>query len=65
LRAYLFLLQEGYSTGQTVVVDGGALLMQVGRQNTGNSSVAGEQATKILRVAEGQTEELETSMNGL
>ena len=40
--------------------------MQVGRQNTGNSSVAGsEQATKTLRVAEGQTEELETSMNGL
>jgi NAD(P)-dependent dehydrogenase (short-subunit alcohol dehydrogenase family) len=64
--AYLFLMQEGYSTGQTVVVDGGALLMQVGRQNTGNSSVAGsEQATKTLRVAEGQTEELETSMNGL
>jgi NAD(P)-dependent dehydrogenase (short-subunit alcohol dehydrogenase family) len=26
-RAYLFLMQEGYSTGQTVVVDGGALLM--------------------------------------
>jgi NAD(P)-dependent dehydrogenase (short-subunit alcohol dehydrogenase family) len=25
-RAYLFLMQEGYSTGQTVVVDGGALL---------------------------------------
>jgi NAD(P)-dependent dehydrogenase (short-subunit alcohol dehydrogenase family) len=26
-RAYLFLMQEGYSTGQIVVVDGGALLM--------------------------------------
>jgi NAD(P)-dependent dehydrogenase (short-subunit alcohol dehydrogenase family) len=26
-RTYLFLMQEGYSTGQTVVVDGGALLM--------------------------------------
>ncbi|HEY1471108.1 MAG TPA: SDR family oxidoreductase [Candidatus Acidoferrum sp.] len=26
-RAYLFLLQEGYSTGQTVVVDGGAVLV--------------------------------------
>jgi NAD(P)-dependent dehydrogenase (short-subunit alcohol dehydrogenase family) len=25
-RAYLFLMQEGYSTGQTVVVDGGAFL---------------------------------------
>ena len=25
-RAYLFLMQEGYGTGQTVVVDGGALL---------------------------------------
>jgi hypothetical protein len=35
----------------------------VGRQNTGNSSVAGnEQATRILRIAEGQTEELQTSM---
>jgi NAD(P)-dependent dehydrogenase (short-subunit alcohol dehydrogenase family) len=36
-RAYLFLMQEGYSTGQTIVVDGGALLMQAGQQNTGNS----------------------------
>jgi len=26
-RAYLFLMQEGYSTGQTVVVDGGAVLI--------------------------------------
>jgi NAD(P)-dependent dehydrogenase (short-subunit alcohol dehydrogenase family) len=26
-RAYVFLMQEGYSTGQTVVVDGGAVLM--------------------------------------
>jgi NAD(P)-dependent dehydrogenase (short-subunit alcohol dehydrogenase family) len=26
-RAYLFLMQEGYSTGQTVVVDGGGLLV--------------------------------------
>src|ERR1700682_5985407 len=26
-RAYLFLMQEGYSTGQTVVVDGGAALV--------------------------------------
>ena len=26
-RAYLFLMQEGYSTGQTVVVDGGNLLI--------------------------------------
>jgi NAD(P)-dependent dehydrogenase (short-subunit alcohol dehydrogenase family) len=26
-RAHLFLIQEGYSTGQTVVVDGGALLI--------------------------------------
>jgi NAD(P)-dependent dehydrogenase (short-subunit alcohol dehydrogenase family) len=26
-RAYLFLIQEGYSTGQTVVLDGGALLV--------------------------------------
>ena len=26
-RAYLYLMQEGYSTGQTVVVDGGALLI--------------------------------------
>jgi NAD(P)-dependent dehydrogenase (short-subunit alcohol dehydrogenase family) len=25
-RAYLFLIEEGYSTGQTIVVDGGALL---------------------------------------
>jgi NAD(P)-dependent dehydrogenase (short-subunit alcohol dehydrogenase family) len=25
-RGYLFLMQEGYSTGQTIVVDGGALL---------------------------------------
>ncbi len=25
-RAYLFLIQEGYSTGQTVVVDGGRVL---------------------------------------
>ena len=25
-RAYLFLMQEGYSTGQTIVVDGGAIL---------------------------------------
>jgi NAD(P)-dependent dehydrogenase (short-subunit alcohol dehydrogenase family) len=65
-RVYLFLMQEGYSTGQTVVVDGGAMLMQAGRQDTGNSSVAGsEQATETPRVAEGQTEEFETSMNGL
>jgi hypothetical protein len=27
VRAYLFLVQEGDSMGQTVVVDGGALLM--------------------------------------
>ena len=26
-RAYLFLMQEGYTTGQTVVVDGGAVLV--------------------------------------
>jgi NAD(P)-dependent dehydrogenase (short-subunit alcohol dehydrogenase family) len=26
-RAYLFLMQEGYSTGQTIVVDGGAVLV--------------------------------------
>jgi len=26
-RAYLFLVQEGYSTGQTVVLDGGAVLV--------------------------------------
>jgi NAD(P)-dependent dehydrogenase (short-subunit alcohol dehydrogenase family) len=26
-RTYLFLMQEGYSTGQTVVVDGGAVLV--------------------------------------
>jgi NAD(P)-dependent dehydrogenase (short-subunit alcohol dehydrogenase family) len=26
-RAYLFLMQEGYSTGQTVVLDGGAMLV--------------------------------------
>ena len=26
-RAYLFLMQEGYSTGQVVVVDGGGLLV--------------------------------------
>ena len=26
-RAYLFLMQEGYSTGQTVVVDGGRVLV--------------------------------------
>jgi NAD(P)-dependent dehydrogenase (short-subunit alcohol dehydrogenase family) len=26
-RAYLFLIQEGYSTGQTVVVDGGGVLV--------------------------------------
>ena len=26
-RAYLFLMEEGYSTGQTVVVDGGAVLV--------------------------------------
>jgi NAD(P)-dependent dehydrogenase (short-subunit alcohol dehydrogenase family) len=26
-RAYLFLMQEGYSTGQTVVLDGGAVLV--------------------------------------
>ena len=26
-RAYLFLMQEGYSTGQTVVLDGGAALV--------------------------------------
>jgi hypothetical protein len=65
-RVYLFLMQEGYSTGQTVVVDGGAMLMQAGRQDTGNSSVAGsEQATETPRVAEGQPEEFETSMNGL
>jgi NAD(P)-dependent dehydrogenase (short-subunit alcohol dehydrogenase family) len=58
-RAYLFLMQEGYSTGQTVVVDGGALLAQVERQDAGNSSVAGgERATKILPVAEGQTDRL-------
>lgn len=29
-HAYLFFMQEGYSTGQTVVVDGGALLMHAG-----------------------------------
>src|SRR6202041_2090197 len=27
-QAYLFLMQEGFSTGQTVVVDGGAVLVQ-------------------------------------
>jgi NAD(P)-dependent dehydrogenase (short-subunit alcohol dehydrogenase family) len=26
-RAYLFLKQEGYSTGQTVVLDGGSVLV--------------------------------------
>lgn len=26
-RAYLFLMHEGYTTGQTVVVDGGAVLV--------------------------------------
>jgi len=26
-RAYLFLMQEGYSTGQTVVLDGGSVLV--------------------------------------
>jgi NAD(P)-dependent dehydrogenase (short-subunit alcohol dehydrogenase family) len=26
-RAYLFLIQEGYSTGRAVVVDGGGLLV--------------------------------------
>jgi NAD(P)-dependent dehydrogenase (short-subunit alcohol dehydrogenase family) len=26
-RAYLFLMEEGYSTGQTVVVDGGGMLV--------------------------------------
>jgi NAD(P)-dependent dehydrogenase (short-subunit alcohol dehydrogenase family) len=26
-RAYLFLMQEGFSTGQIVVVDGGTLLV--------------------------------------
>jgi NAD(P)-dependent dehydrogenase (short-subunit alcohol dehydrogenase family) len=26
-RAYLFLIEEGYSTGQTIVVDGGAVLV--------------------------------------
>ncbi len=26
-RAYLFLMQEGYGTGQTVVLDGGAALV--------------------------------------
>jgi NAD(P)-dependent dehydrogenase (short-subunit alcohol dehydrogenase family) len=26
-QAYLFLMQEGYSTGQTVVVDGGGVLV--------------------------------------
>jgi len=26
-RAYLFLMQEGYGTGQTVVLDGGAVLV--------------------------------------
>jgi NAD(P)-dependent dehydrogenase (short-subunit alcohol dehydrogenase family) len=26
-RAYLFLMQEGYGTGQTVVFDGGAVLV--------------------------------------
>jgi NAD(P)-dependent dehydrogenase (short-subunit alcohol dehydrogenase family) len=26
-RAYLFLMQEGYATGQTMVLDGGAALV--------------------------------------
>ena len=26
-QAYLFLMQEGYATGQTVVLDGGAVLV--------------------------------------
>ncbi len=26
-QAYLFLMQEGFGTGQTVVVDGGAVLV--------------------------------------
>jgi NAD(P)-dependent dehydrogenase (short-subunit alcohol dehydrogenase family) len=26
-RAYLFLMKEGFATGQTVVVDGGAVLV--------------------------------------
>jgi NAD(P)-dependent dehydrogenase (short-subunit alcohol dehydrogenase family) len=26
-RAYLFLMDEGYSTGQTVVIDGGGVLV--------------------------------------
>src|SRR6202021_1514938 len=29
-QAYLFLMQEGFSTGQTVVVDGGTVLVQAG-----------------------------------
>ena len=56
-RAYLFLMQEGYSTGQIVVVDGGALLAQGERLDTGKSSVAGkEPATKLLPVEERQTD---------
>ena len=65
-RAYLFLMQEGYCTGQTVVVDGGALLMQAGRQDGGNASVASsKQARKTPPVVERHTERLEVSMNGL
>jgi NAD(P)-dependent dehydrogenase (short-subunit alcohol dehydrogenase family) len=26
-QAYVFLMQEGFSTGQTIVVDGGAVLV--------------------------------------
>jgi NAD(P)-dependent dehydrogenase (short-subunit alcohol dehydrogenase family) len=56
-RAYLYLMQEGYSTGQIVVVDGGALLAQAERQNAGTSSVVGsDQATTIAPVAEVQTD---------
>jgi NAD(P)-dependent dehydrogenase (short-subunit alcohol dehydrogenase family) len=58
-QAYLFLMQEGYSTGQTIVVDGGALLMQAEPQNAENTSAASDQATNKPRIAEGQTQKLE------
>jgi hypothetical protein len=34
-QAYLFLMQEGFSTGQTVVVDGGTVLVLAGSEGWG------------------------------
>jgi carboxymethylenebutenolidase len=58
--------ENGKVAHEHVWWDQASLLVQVGLLDPGKLPVVGvEQAKKLLRVAEGQTEQLETSMNGL